>query len=135
MGAPQRRQATTFTAPSGNSRMIRHPLVRPSPALPPRRVRPVDHRLPAALRTAPAEAVEAGGGGEQVREPRLAWLEAALMTADEPLAPRKLAVLAGLADAAEARKLLARLRELYQRDGSAFQVEEVAGGYQLLTRP
>ena len=57
------------------------------------------------------------------------------MLADEPLAARKLADVAGLADAAEARTLITRLQQLYDTDGSAFQVEEIAGGYQLLTRP
>ena len=55
------------------------------------------------------------------------------MLADEPLAARRLAALAGLPDAAEARRLVERLRALYDADGSAFQVEELAGGYQLLT--
>jgi segregation and condensation protein B len=81
------------------------------------------------------EPLEAEPRSELARHPRLAWLEAALLVADEPLTARKLAALAGLADAAEARKLIPRLRELYDRDGSAFQVEELAGGYQLLTRP
>jgi segregation and condensation protein B len=62
-------------------------------------------------------------------------VEAALMAADEPLSPRRLAVAAGLADAAEARRQVQRLQALYDRDGTAFQVEELAGGYQLLTRP
>src|SRR5205807_5043111 len=35
----------------------------------------------------------------------------------------------------EARRLVATLQELLEREGSAFQVEEIAGGYQLLTRP
>jgi segregation and condensation protein B len=69
------------------------------------------------------------------RDARLAGVEAALVAADEPLTARRLAVAAGLAAAAEARRLISRLRDLYDRDGSAFQVEEVAGGYQLLTRP
>jgi segregation and condensation protein B len=43
--------------------------------------------------------------------------------------------LANLADGAEARTLIRRLRRLYNAAGSAFQVEEVAGGFQLLTRP
>jgi segregation and condensation protein B len=114
--------------------MPRHPLAgRPSSVLF-RPARPGNHRLPARLaliEDEPAEAAEC----ELAREPRLAWLEATLLAADEPLTPRKLAVLAGLADAAEAKKLLARLRELYEKDGSAFQVEELAGGYQLLSRP
>ena len=69
------------------------------------------------------------------RDPKLARLEAALFLADEPLAAKKLADAAGLADAAEARTLVAKLRSLYDADGTAFQVHEVAGGYQLLTRP
>ena len=48
---------------------------------------------------------------------------------------RRLAQAAGLADATEARHLLRQLGELYEREGSAFQVEELAGGFQLLTRP
>src|SRR5262249_11429689 len=31
--------------------------------------------------------------------------------------------------------LVRKLHELYDRDGTAFQVEEVAGGFQLFTRP
>jgi segregation and condensation protein B len=69
------------------------------------------------------------------RDPKLARLEAVLLLADEPLPARRLADVAGLADAAEARRLLDRLRELYDADGTAFQIEELAGGYQLLTRP
>jgi segregation and condensation protein B len=48
---------------------------------------------------------------------------------------RKLAQLANLADATLARTLIGRLNRLYDRAGSSFRVEEVAGGYRLLTRP
>src|SRR5262249_51647823 len=51
------------------------------------------------------------------------------------LTPRRLASVARLADAAEARRLVRRLQALYRGDGSAFQVADAAGGYQLLTRP
>jgi segregation and condensation protein B len=71
---------------------------------------------------------------ELARDRPLALVEAALLLADEPLAARRLAALAGLADAAEARRQVVRLRELYDQGNSAFQVEELAGGYQLLTR-
>jgi segregation and condensation protein B len=73
--------------------------------------------------------------GESARDARLAQVEAALLATDEPLTPRRLVVVAGLSDAAEARRLIRRLQAMYTRDGSAFQVEEAAGGYQLLTRP
>ncbi len=58
-----------------------------------------------------------------------------MILADEPLTARRLADVVGLADAAEARELVERLKQLQDLDGAAFQVEEVAGGYQLLTRP
>jgi segregation and condensation protein B len=69
------------------------------------------------------------------RDARLARLEAVLFLADEPLTARKIANAAALADTNEARRLLARLRDLYDADATAFQVEEIAGGYQLMTRP
>lgn len=71
----------------------------------------------------------------QTRDAQLARLEAALMLADEPLTARKLATIADLDDASEARQLIDRLKALYDGDGTAFQIEEIAGGYQLLTRP
>jgi segregation and condensation protein B len=58
-----------------------------------------------------------------------------LFLAREPLASRKLAQLANLADGTEARTLIRRLNQLYDQGGSAFRVEELAGGFQLLTRP
>ena len=81
------------------------------------------------------EASEPAARDPHARDGKLARLEAALIIADEPLPARKLADVAGLADAAEARALVERLQRLYDSDGSAFQVEEIAGGYQLLTRP
>lgn len=65
----------------------------------------------------------------------LARLEAVLMLAREPLGSRKLSQYANLADATEARTLIRQLNERYDRRGRAFRVVEVAGGYQLLTRP
>lgn len=69
------------------------------------------------------------------RSVRRARLEAVLFLTREPLGLRKLAQSANLADATEARTLLGELRKLYDQRGCAFQVEQLAGGYQLLTRP
>ena len=69
------------------------------------------------------------------RDARLALIEAAFLAADEPLSLRRLAAAAGLTDNSEVRQLVQRLQSLYQQDGSAFQIEELAGGFQLLTRP
>lgn len=96
---------------------------------------PRNHRLPALYRLCDAETEGAAAGGELSRDARMALVEAALLAADEPLTLRRLAAAAGLADAAEARRFVERLRELYEGDGTAFQVEELAGGFQLLTRP
>jgi segregation and condensation protein B len=57
-----------------------------------------------------------------------------LFLAREPLNTRKLAQLAHLADGTEARTLIRRLNRFYDETGSAFAAEELAGGYQLLSR-
>lgn len=69
------------------------------------------------------------------RDSKLARLEAALFVADGPLSSRRLGQVANLSDGAEARRLVRRLDELYAAAGSAMFVVEVAGGFQLLTRP
>lgn len=66
---------------------------------------------------------------------KLSRLEAVLFLAREPLSTRKLAKLVKLADGTEARTLLKQLASNYDRRQSAMQVVEVAGGFQLLTRP
>jgi segregation and condensation protein B len=113
--------------------MFRHVLVRGG-APRGRAVLPRNHRLPAIYRLDDEEA-EVVAAGELARDARMALVEAALVAADEPLTPRRLAVVAGLPDAAEARRVVERLQALYDRDETAFQVEEIGGGFQLLTRP
>jgi len=61
-------------------------------------------------------------------------LEALLFLSRQPLTSRKLAQLAGLADGTKARTLVQALNRKYDAGGSAFRVEEVAGGFQLMTR-
>ncbi len=96
---------------------------------------PANHRLPAAYRPQREETGTPTTEGELSRDAPLALVEAALLAADEPLTTRRLAAAAGLADGATARRLVKRLQALYDLDGTAFQVEELAGGFQLLTRP
>jgi segregation and condensation protein B len=112
-----------------HGRAVRGPLARSTATrLPGNRRLPLAYRL---LDDAPAGSL---AQGQFARDARLALVEAALLIADEPLTPRRLVSIAALSDAAEARRLVRRLQSLYERDGSAFQVEEAAGGYQLLTR-
>jgi segregation and condensation protein B len=96
---------------------------------------PFNHRLPSVYRILPLDSGEPVVQGELAREAKLARVEAALFAADEPLTTRRLATAAALTDGTEARRLVKKLQFLYDRDGSAFQVEELAGGFQLLTRP
>ena len=77
---------------------------------------------------------KAGNEGSLARDPRLARTEAVLFVAREPLSSRKLAHFAGLLDGTEARTLVRRLNRLFDAEGCAFCVEEVAGGFQLMTR-
>ena len=73
--------------------------------------------------------------GPGVRSREIARLEAVLLLSQQPQNSRKLAQLAGLADGTKARTLVRALNRLYDGQGSAFRVEEVAGGFQLLSRP
>jgi segregation and condensation protein B len=57
-----------------------------------------------------------------------------LLLAREPLSSRKLAQLAQLEDGTQARTLIRKLNGLLDDAGRSFRAEEVAGGYQLLTR-
>ncbi|MBM4021248.1 MAG: SMC-Scp complex subunit ScpB [Planctomycetes bacterium] len=72
--------------------------------------------------------------GPQVRSEELARLEAALFLAREPLTTRRLAKLARLSDGTRARTLLRELRQFQDAAGSAMRVEQIAGGFQLLSR-
>jgi segregation and condensation protein B len=74
------------------------------------------------------------GGGSNARDERLAELEAILFLASQPTTSRKLAQLAGLADGTKARTLVRTLNRMYDACGCAFRIEEVAGGFQLMSR-
>jgi segregation and condensation protein B len=73
--------------------------------------------------------------GPYRRDANLARVEAVLFLAREPLNSRRIAELADLADGTQARTLIRRLNHLFDDGGAALLVEELAGGYQLLTRP
>jgi segregation and condensation protein B len=100
---------------------------------------PSDTPLSPALRgsfgTGAGDASAARSTDPLSRDEATAAVEAALFLADEPLPARKLAQVAGLADAAAVRRALKRLQQLFDEAGTPFRVEEIAGGFQLLTRP
>jgi segregation and condensation protein B len=91
--------------------------------------------LPLVHRLVPARSPSTHTRGPLARDADLARVEAALLLADEPLNSRRLAAVTGVKDAGEVRRLVRRLQTLLDQDGTAFQVVELAGGFQLLTRP
>jgi len=63
-------------------------------------------------------------------------LEALLIATDQPVSAARLArVLGGGVDSRRVRKLMQTMREEYDAQGRAFQIEEIAEGFQILTRP
>lgn len=69
------------------------------------------------------------------RTAKLARIEAALLIAGGPVSARRLVQMATLADTAEAHTLIEQLNSAYDTHHTAFRVERVATGFQLLTRP
>ncbi|MFM9196852.1 MAG: SMC-Scp complex subunit ScpB [Planctomycetia bacterium] len=105
----------------------------PPPGLETRRFAGRTRRRSARRRRSPASA-EPTGPGPHHRSDELARLEAALFLAREPLSTRRLAKLAQLPDATRARTLIRELKRLQDESGSAFRIEQIAGGFRLLTR-
>jgi len=77
----------------------------------------------------------AGNGDAERRTAKQARVEAALFTAEEPLSDRRLAQVAILIDAAEARSIIGELNAAYARSAAPLTIERLASGYRLLTRP
>lgn len=62
-------------------------------------------------------------------------LEAILFSAESPLAAAKLASILGVGDAKDVRRQVEELNEQYASLSLSFRIEEIAGGYQMLTLP
>ncbi|MGH7288111.1 MAG: SMC-Scp complex subunit ScpB [Myxococcota bacterium] len=62
-------------------------------------------------------------------------MEALVLGAPEPVSAQKMAEVVPGLDAEDARALVAELGREYEEQGRAFEIWEVAGGYQLRTRP
>lgn len=90
----------------------------------------------ATLAQKPAAHVEAGATGTAGRrDAELAKLEAVLFLSRMPISPRKIAQIAGFESGIHVRSLIRRLNKVYDQERCAFSVQEVAGGFQLRTRP
>lgn len=71
---------------------------------------------------------------EGYRSEKLSELEALLFLADEPLLPKKISLILGCKTGGETRKLLKDLQKIYIAENNSFHIEEVAGGFQLLSK-
>lgn len=80
----------------------------------------------------PAEAEDAGA---DAREISLPTLEALLLTTHHPLTPARLNELLEVGSTTAIRNAIVELNSQYEQSGRAFRIEQVAGGYQILTLP
>ena len=101
---------------------------------PPRHM-PGNYRVPNVYRQVADTQRDAVPTDPLARDGAVALLEAVLLIADEPLPVRKLVQATGMPDVASVRQALKTLQSLYDRGESAFELEELAGGFQLMTRP
>jgi segregation and condensation protein B len=69
------------------------------------------------------------------RESQKRIVEALVLGAPEPVSAQKIADIVPGLEPEDARALLAELGREYEEQGRAFEIWEVAGGYQLRTRP
>ncbi len=73
------------------------------------------------------------GNNEEITNEQI--IEAILFSSDNPVSASKLASIIGILGSREIRKLISHLNESYSRMGASFRIEEIAGGYQMMTRP
>lgn len=95
---------------------------------------------PASLDEAPDGLVSASDSDEALPAPGdsgvpLALLEALLFSSQHPLTAGRLAELMGLESTRGVRPAIRALNAEYETSGRSFRIEQIAGGYQMLTLP
>jgi segregation and condensation protein B len=85
----------------------------------------------------PAEETEPTGPAEQGKDfaVDLLALEALLFSTHHPLTAGRLGELLELESTSAVRRAIKQLNEVYEQSGRCFRIEQVAGGYQMLTLP
>lgn len=78
---------------------------------------------------------EAEESGPQAEEADLGLLEALLLSTHHPLTAGRLGEVMGLSTTKPVRRAIKQLNEQYESSGRSFRIEQVAGGYQILTLP
>jgi len=77
----------------------------------------------------------AAGSDEAEQVDPMRVVEAVLMAADAPITAQKIAGIMGTCTGREVKKHIEALNEQYDEWGVAFRIEQLAGGYQILTQP
>ncbi|MHC4240576.1 MAG: SMC-Scp complex subunit ScpB, partial [Planctomycetota bacterium] len=78
------------------------------------------------------EETDAAGGDEGVELTTESVVEAVLFASDESLTPARLADIVGTS-VKQIRQHISSLNDKYQANHNAFRIEQIAGGYQMLT--
>lgn len=81
----------------------------------------------------PTGALTPSNGSAEIVPHRI--VEAILMAADTQLPAAKIASIMSVGTAKDVRKHIETLNAQYSEIGAAFRIEEIAGGYQILTQP
>ena len=82
-----------------------------------------------------ADGSESADDASAAESVNLALLEAMLFSTHHPLTAGRLAEMLDLDTTKAVRRAIKQLNEQYEQTGRSFRVEQVAGGYQLLTLP
>ncbi|MDH3583498.1 MAG: SMC-Scp complex subunit ScpB [Phycisphaerae bacterium] len=87
--------------------------------------------------TPPAETETAAPPVEVVTDPKLLdpRVEAILLSVDRPITPARLAETVDADGPGNVRDAVQRLNDFYDEQERSFRIEQVAGGYQILTLP
>lgn len=93
----------------------------------------LDEQVDGPVEDAPVEEIPSPEGAAD--EVDLAILESLLFSTHSPLTAGRLAELMELESTKTLRKAIKALNQQYEEGGRSFRVEQVAGGYQLLTLP
>lgn len=88
-----------------------------------------------AIDAAEDDAAEESDGTAGVADVNLSALEALLLSTHHPLTAGRLAEMLDLQTTRPLRKAIKALNETYDSTGRSFRIEQVAGGFQILTLP
>ena len=82
---------------------------------------------------APVEPLQDTYVVDDVEVTLLSVIESILFASDEPLTPNRIVKILEAGSVKQVRQCIKQLNEKYEQDASAFRIERIAGGYQMMT--